>query len=59
MNIKPCPCCGNKSIISHTFGHEGTKIYGVSLECIDCGCGMSGDKYKSRDQIIEAWNKRV
>jgi len=59
MKIKPCPCCGNSNIISHVFGYEGTVNVGIAIECEQCGCGMSSDVYKTKEQIIKAWNKRV
>ena len=59
IKIAPCPCCGDSEVVTHLFGREGTKHVGIAIECESCGCGMAGDKYKTKAQIIEAWNKRT
>ena len=58
IKIAPCPCCGDSEVVTHLFGWKGTEQAGIAIECESCGCGMSGEKYKTKEQIIEAWNQR-
>ena len=59
VEIEKCPFCGSDDIVVHVFGWENTVRCGVSIECKQCGGGMAKDEYKSKDDIIKQWNKRV
>lgn len=51
--LKPCPFCGGEA------GYESTQHkYGVvhSIYCEECGVETAR---LSRDEAIEAWNRRV
>lgn len=53
--LKPCKCPGNKpTLITHWMEEKIIESY---VYCF--GCGTSTDKYTSKEQAIDAWNKRV
>ena len=66
--IKPCPFCGNKDLafVNYSPQENEVYIYFVKRFAIHCrytgeaqGCGTESGHYKSKDEAIEAWNKRV
>ena len=52
--LKPCPFCGEMPII---HGEESGDYY---IECINVGCACLPTScfYETKEQAIEAWNRR-
>lgn len=48
--LKPCPFCNGKAGV-----YEFYTLYKAQCNC--CGCGTL--QRKSKEQAIEAWNRRV
>ena len=64
--LKPCPCCGGKARMKHgkynLLGAYGTaeldrKWFGVY--CTACEMSQPRRRYDSKEEAIEAWNKRT
>lgn len=56
--LKPCPFCGGEAITySQDIDMYGNLMYGVI--CKNTGCGMIPSIYLSKEQAIEAWNRRA
>ena len=56
-DLKPCPFCGDTYISTHltTFGK-----YTVGCNTLKCiSLHTEGKLFNSREEAIEAWNKRV
>ena len=51
--VLPCPFCGSYPELFTTFWQNASAI-----SCTSCGC-TSDDEYKSLQQAIDAWNRRV
>ena len=49
--LKPCPFCGGEAKIL-----KGT--YGYYPYCCNCQCLLNTD-YKTKQDVIEAWNRRA
>jgi len=52
-NLKPCPFCGDKAIMS-SYGVNPTTF---EIECETCGCHQKD--YDSVECTIKTWNKRI
>lgn len=53
--LKPCPFCGSTDIKVH--GPYFIEDRYVMVKCNDCNCNTA--IYKTVDQAVEAWNRRV
>ncbi|ARL52488.1 hypothetical protein BOC51_21315 [Burkholderia pseudomallei] len=52
--LKPCPFCG--SSVTHIQGHEPMD----DCHFIDCvTCGMSSKIFSTKEDAVEAWNRRA
>lgn len=58
MELKPCPFCGGEGhIIKTDFGNGYQKYYhGV---CLDCGMETKNYVHITKEEAIEAWNRRA
>lgn len=59
VKLKPCPFCGSKQIgvmVHDEFYPNLPLMYGVT--CYDCQAG-SCQFFRTTEEAIEAWNKRV
>ena len=64
VELKPCPFCGSKEApaLVTIDGKEKDGFinsYCVVCYCWDWGCGASGGMYHSKEEAVEAWNRRV
>lgn len=50
--LKPCPFCGSEA--SYEFNSD----WGLVVTCHKCGALMTEINYPTKQQAIEAWNKR-
>lgn len=51
MELKPCPFCGGKEL---NFGR-----FGLSISCEYCGIFFTPVGHGGKEEVIEAWNRRV
>lgn len=57
MKLKPCPFCGGEAVTySSDIDMYGNLMYGAM--CKHTGCGVISCVYPSKEQAIEAWNRR-
>ena len=59
--IAPCPFCGNGNCISSVHTIETSDEWIEDrwfVECLQCFAHNDKKKYKTRDEAIEAWNRR-
>lgn len=56
--LNPCPSCGGKAKVSK-FGSKSA--YGVwyNANCSKCGVAQTGVSRKTRQEAVEAWNRRA
>ena len=58
-----CPFCGNEpecvEEYIHLGLHDGGWVWVVRCNHLKGGCGAKGGTRISREEAIEAWNKRV
>lgn len=57
--LKPCPFCGGKAVVSERYipGIANRKHYWV--ECIEkTRCCEQHNEYRTKVKAIEAWNRR-
>jgi Lar family restriction alleviation protein len=59
--LKPCPFCGGEAKIVDNGEASTNKYYFVDVLCKDMSCrGYSSClEYKTKQQAIEAWNRRA
>lgn len=66
--LKPCPCCGNKDpeIVEYPPQENDVRIYHSKRYSVLCrfndgpeGCGLESGHYKTEDEAVEAWERRV
>lgn len=59
--LKPCPFCGGEAEIVDNGEVRTNKYYFVDVNCKDMNCrGYSSClEYKTKQQAIEAWNRRA
>lgn len=55
VKLKPCPFCGETPLLENTGINE--KWSSWALNCI--GCCASVGSFVKKEEVIEAWNKRV
>lgn len=53
--LRKCPFCGGEAIIGKRILDWATWDY--KIECSKCHCET--DIYNTKQEVIEAWNKRV
>jgi len=65
-NLKNCPFCGKKAIVKGAkyntlgmYGNSETEKYWYAVYCPKCGVGQPKKTYFSKDDAVEAWNKRT
>jgi Lar family restriction alleviation protein len=54
MKLKPCPFCGEQPNYSASCQDEfkgWCSIY--------CGCGANMSGYETKNEVSDAWNKRI
>ena len=59
--IKPCPFCGNGNCVAsfHTIETSDEWIEDMwYVECYNCFAHTDKKRYKTREEAIEAWNRR-
>ena len=63
--LKPCPFCGGQARMKHgkynllgAYGTEETARYWSGVFCIACGVEQPIRRYSTKEQAIEAWNRR-
>ena len=55
MNIRLCPFCGGEAGIT-----EAGRVWGFPSYAVVCGdCGARSDSYPNKEDVVEAWNRRV
>ena len=53
--LRPCPKCGRRPLLGYACGE-----YFIVGQVGGCGvCDMFGEMHASREQEVEAWNRRV
>jgi Lar family restriction alleviation protein len=52
--LRPCPFCGGKALISRTYS-ERNKAYYAFISC--ARCRIRGRSFKSYDDPLENWNE--
>lgn len=60
--LKPCPFCGERYptvFIRITKDDVWRDMYAVTCDYIEGGCGTSSRLCNSREDAIEAWNRRA
>lgn len=55
VNIRLCPFCGGQA---HVKGEPGAWGF-PSYEAVCGGCGARSDSYPNKEDVVEAWNRRV
>ena len=54
--IKPCPFCGGEA---HIYQDEAGGHYLTEVICNDCKVGLERWGKTSKEQAVEAWNRRT
>lgn len=58
--LKPCSVCGDAWIYASTGDYgSGYEKHGYKAECRCKGSFFKIDYYKTKEDAIEAWNRRV
>jgi Lar family restriction alleviation protein len=62
VELKPCPFCGGRAIL--TMMNDGKSLSGYAVACertsIDCPTAMPATKFfASHDMAIREWNRRA
>ena len=56
--LKQCPFCGGEAaVIKSTFIGYGEDYY--QPVCLDCNASKAGFRYRTREDAINAWNRRA
>ena len=55
--LKPCPFCGDKDLIDYEYQNYYSSPY-CRLRVACRKCGARGPLCDSKEQAIDAWNKR-
>lgn len=55
IELKPCPFCGMSAKVIYADDEEKNRYYRTYCR----GCYAETDEYFSRDNAIEAWNRRT
>lgn len=65
--LKPCPCCGNEDpeILEYPVQENKVYTYYSKRYSVLCryeedgsGCGLESGHYKTKEEAIDAWEKR-
>ena len=68
LNLKPCPFCGAHPTLNKDDGaswliptriSDDDPAYSVECDNVDCDCNPCTILFKTKEEAIEAWNKRV
>lgn len=57
QQLKPCPFCGEKAVVLWRDSMDSQELL-ASVECVKC-TAKTETNCKSREEAVEAWNKRV
>lgn len=70
--LKPCPFCGNTNIRialcseltcdlqpNEYCEHCEGRTFGIICSALLNGCGTASGLYKTKEQAIKAWNRRI
>lgn len=61
--LKPCPFCGKSIAVAWCnkdwLDFEKIETYAVSCDMNEGGCGGSSGFYETKEEAIEAWNRRT
>ena len=64
--LKPCPFCGGEARMKYgkynllgAYGTEETARKWAGVWCVKCGIEQPIRKYVTKEQAIEAWNRRA
>lgn len=61
--LKPCPFCGGIAFVEHwelSSPDEGWDDERYDMYYITCSeCESTTDEYRSKEEAIEAWNRRA
>ena len=59
-NLKPCPFCGGKAVLSHKTEWDNQCSYVYCIKCLSRIAGVPvSSEYSSDERAIEAWNRRT
>lgn len=62
QELKPCPFCGGEAVVDHwelSSPDEGWEDEREDIYYIVCSeCGSETYEYRSKEEAIEAWNRR-
>jgi Lar family restriction alleviation protein len=54
--LKPCPFCNGEAVLAHVEFKDGDIYY--NPQCYECNAGWN-ENYETKEEAIEAWNKRI
>ncbi len=60
--LKPCPFCGEIPVVFSSYAANAIRTftgYFVSCDNIDCEQLPESDRYWSKEEAINDWNRRV
>ena len=57
--LKPCPFCGKKAIITKLVMGDKEEYFGVACSGWSCPTSSIIPNYTTEDEAIEAWNRRA
>ena len=57
LKLKPCPKCGEIPEIAEACGEYF--IFSISKPAYTCPCSSFVEMHASKEQEIEAWNRKV
>lgn len=64
--LKPCPYCGKKNPflgaeneIRIAYEGDGNEVFAVCCDYTDGGCGACGGYRETKEEAVEAWNRRA
>ena len=55
--LKPCPFCGSKRLYVSERNYFGEKS--ATVTCVYCHISQTGSEYETKEEAIEAWNRRT
>ena len=57
--LKPCPFCGSDDVHFRIYRNEKYEEIGAQIECYDCLMIFVQAEAINRDELAQAWNRRV
>ena len=57
--LKKCPFCGSKAYAYKSKNFLGQEYWGIECESNECIVHTMVADYSTKEEAIEAWNKRV